>query len=90
VDGVITIIGWVGGSVEGPEPSYKETVVNVFTARGVFVGSRDQMERMIKAIEAHDIHPVVDEKVFTLEQLREAYQHQHEQKHVGKVCIRID
>lgn len=33
------------------------------------------MNDMVKAIEANDIHPVVDEKVFTLEQTREAYEY---------------
>jgi hypothetical protein len=33
------------------------------------------MRDMIRAIEANDIHPVVDEKVFTLEQAREAYEY---------------
>lgn len=43
------------------------------TARGVHVGSRQQMEEMVKAIEANDIHPVIDDKVFNLESAREAY-----------------
>lgn len=33
------------------------------------------MRDMIRAIEANDIHPVVDNKVFTLEKAREAYEY---------------
>jgi hypothetical protein len=45
---------------------------------------------LIEAIEANDIHPVVDKKVFNLEQAKEAYQYQWDQKHFGKLCIKID
>ena len=31
------------------------------------------MEDMVAAIEANDIHPVIDNKVFTLEETKEAY-----------------
>jgi hypothetical protein len=30
---------------------------------------------MVKAMEEHNIHPVVDEKVFTLEHAKEAYEY---------------
>lgn len=33
------------------------------------------MRDMVRAIEANNIHPVVDEKVFTLDQAREAYEY---------------
>ena len=33
------------------------------------------MEDMVRAVEVNDIHPVVDEKVFTLEQAKEAYEY---------------
>lgn len=33
------------------------------------------MNDMVRAIEANDIHPVIDQKVFTLEQTREAYEY---------------
>ena len=57
--------------------------------RGLLVGSRQQFEDMNAAIEANDIHPVVDEKVFDLSELKEAYQHMFDQKHFGKMVIKI-
>lgn len=48
---------------------------NICTIRGVYVGGKAMMEDMIRAVEVNDIHPVVDEKVFTLEQAREAYEY---------------
>lgn len=43
--------------------------------RGAVVGSRAMMEDMVAAIEANDIHPVVDSEVFTFDQAKEAYQY---------------
>ena len=56
----------------------------------MLVGSRLQFEEMNRAIEANDIKPVVDEKVFTLDQTKEAYQYMWDQKHFGKLCIKIN
>jgi NADPH:quinone reductase-like Zn-dependent oxidoreductase len=41
----------------------------------VYVGSKALMKDMVRAIEANDIHPVVDEKVFSLDKAREAYEY---------------
>lgn len=71
--GVITLIGFLGGAK--PKESILEALNNICTLRGVFVGSREQMEDMCRAIEANDIHPVVDKKVFPFEQAREAYEY---------------
>ena len=54
------------------------------------VGSRLQFEDMNRAIEANDIHPVVDEKVFNLTELKDAYQYMWDQKHFGKLTIKIE
>lgn len=85
---MISIIGFVGGMDTGP--SFLDCLMNICTVRGVLVGSRQQFEDMNAAIEANDIHPVVDEKVFTLETAKDAYQYMWEQKHFGKVTIKID
>ena len=58
--------------------------------RGIVVGPRSDFENMNKAIEANDIHPIIDEKVFSLEETREAYQYLSDQKVFGKLCIKIE
>jgi NADPH:quinone reductase-like Zn-dependent oxidoreductase len=45
IDGIISIIGFVGGS--GPEPSFLECLGNLCTVRGLLVGSRVQFEAMV-------------------------------------------
>ena len=47
------------------------------------------MEDMCAAIEANDIHPVVDEKVFDLASLKEAYEYMWDQKHFGKLTLKV-
>ncbi|KAL1633792.1 hypothetical protein SLS56_002671 [Neofusicoccum ribis] len=89
IDGVISIIGFVGGQSD-EQPTFLDTLTNLCTVRGLLVGSRQQFEDMNRAIEANDIHPVVDKQVFTLDQAKDAYQYMLEQKHFGKLAIKIE
>ncbi|KAL3474639.1 hypothetical protein BJX99DRAFT_248132 [Aspergillus californicus] len=73
-EGVISIIGFLGGMDPKTIPHVLETLSNICTVRGVYVGSKALMQDMVKAIEASDIRPVVDEKVFGLGEVREAYE----------------
>lgn len=72
-EGVITIIGFLGG--EDVTQNMFECFHKVCIARGAVVGSRAMMEDMVAAIEANDIHPVVDPRVFSFDQAKEAYQY---------------
>ena len=72
-EGVISVIGFLGGVDPQGQPSVLDSLTHICTVRGVYVGSKQLMNDMVRAIEVNDIHPVVDEKVFTLEQTREAY-----------------
>lgn len=70
IDGVISIIGFLGGMAE-KQPSFLDALNNVCVVRGILVGSRQQFEDMNRAIEANGIKPVVDEKIFSLEEAKE-------------------
>jgi NADPH:quinone reductase-like Zn-dependent oxidoreductase len=58
----------------------------LFSARRLFVGSRATFEAMNRAIEKHQLRPVVD-RVFAFEDARGAYGHFEAQRHIGKVII---
>lgn len=73
-EGVISVIGSVSGEPK-PVPTILDCWTNTFTARGVAVGSRAMMEDMITAIEANNIHPVVDDQVFSLHETKNAFRH---------------
>ncbi|KAF9890733.1 hypothetical protein FE257_005599 [Aspergillus nanangensis] len=89
MEGVINIIGAVGGAGSEAQPQVIDTLTNVCTVRGIQIGSKALMLDMIRAIEANNIRPVVDDKLFTLDEAREAYQYMWDQKHFGKLVIRI-
>lgn len=89
IDGVINIIGFLGGMGKD-QPSFLQCLLNQCTVRGLLVGNRLQFEEMNRAIDANGIKPVVDEKLFSLEETKEAYQHMWDQKHFGKLTIKID
>ncbi|KAK4033792.1 hypothetical protein C8A01DRAFT_19323 [Parachaetomium inaequale] len=89
IGGVVTIIGWIGGEGE-KGPDFPQILSSMAVVRGIVVGSREQLEAMIRTIEAFDIKPVLDQQVFKLEDLKEAYKYQWDQKHFGKVAIKIE
>lgn len=74
-EGIINIIGFVGGFKPQGNPQILDALSNICTFRGVYVGSRAQMEDMVRAIEVNSIRPVVDKEIFTLEKAREAYEY---------------
>jgi NADPH:quinone reductase-like Zn-dependent oxidoreductase len=56
--------------------------------RGIYVGSREMFERMNRALEVHELHPVIDQ-VFGFEQAADAYRHLESGAHLGKVVIGV-
>ena len=48
------------------------------------------MEECIRCVEANNIQPVLDPKVFSLDEAKEAYQYMWDKKHFGKVAIKIE
>lgn len=88
-EGTISVIGFLGGSGRD-QPSFLDCLNNVCTVRGVLVGSRLQFEQMNEAVDATGIKPVVDDRVFALEETKEAYQYMWDQKHFGKLTVKID
>ncbi|KAJ5895192.1 Polyketide synthase enoylreductase [Penicillium taxi] len=89
-EGIISVIGFLSGVDPKGQPSLLDTLSTICTVRGVYVGSKALMRDMIRAIEANDIHPVVDDKIFTLDEVRDAYDYMWAQKHFGKLVVKIN
>ncbi|KAL7274070.1 hypothetical protein RUND412_003054 [Rhizina undulata] len=89
-EGIISVIGFIGGVDPKKHVTALDALSNVCTLRGILVGSKAQMQDMIKAIDVNEIKPVIDEKTFRLEEAREAYHYMWEQKHFGKLVIKIN
>ncbi|EQB53319.1 hypothetical protein CGLO_06966 [Colletotrichum gloeosporioides Cg-14] len=90
LEGVISIIGFLShGDAPKDQPTLLDALANICTIRGLFVGSKQQFDEMNQAIDANKIKPVVDQKIFGFEEVKEAYQYQWDQKHFGKVVVKI-
>ncbi|KAI9924790.1 hypothetical protein MW887_006646 [Aspergillus wentii] len=61
--------------------------VSACTVRGIEVGNREQFEDMSRAIEMHDIKPVLDARKFPLMELKDAFNLLWSQSHFGKVVL---
>ncbi|KAG7038968.1 alcohol dehydrogenase [Colletotrichum scovillei] len=93
LDGTIITTGFAGGNPsEHDMPTFLDSWLSLVTVRGVWCGSRLQLEEMCRAIEADTdkLRPVIDPKVFNLEQLKEAYEYLQSGKHQGKVGIEVN
>lgn len=58
------------------------------TIRGMEVGSTQDFEQMNRAIEAHNLHPVIDQ-VFNFNDTQAAFKYLEQGQHFGKVVIRL-
>lgn len=56
--------------------------------RGIRVGSREMFEEMNRAIAVNGLHPVVD-RVFPMDEVRQALEYLRRGAHFGKVVIRL-
>lgn len=72
--GAVSIVGILGGAGE-TQPSFLEVLKHGCIVRGVLVGNRSQFEEMNRFIDAKGIKPVIDLKVWRLEELKDAYQY---------------
>lgn len=73
-EGIITVIGLLTGTEAG-KANIIDALVNICTFRGIHIGSKDQMEEMMAAIEANGIQPVLDKRVFKLDELRDGLEY---------------
>ena len=75
LEGIISVVGSVSGGKSSTIPSILDCWLSTYTARGVAVGSRAMMEEMVAGVEANDIHPILDDRSFSLAQARDAFIH---------------
>ena len=84
IAGHIAIIGVVAGPGPGFNPA--SLISNAAKLQGVFVGSRDMFEAMCRAIDLHQIRPVVD-KVFPWTRAKAAFEAMRAGEHFGKIVL---
>lgn len=84
IGGKIALIGILTGR-EGEVPTAK-LMAKQASLKGLIVGSRRHQIEMIRALEALDMHPVIDRE-FPLADIADAFRHQASGKHFGKICL---
>ncbi|MDP2259916.1 MAG: NAD(P)-dependent alcohol dehydrogenase [Caulobacter sp.] len=84
IGGHISLIGVLAG-IAGEVPTALAMSKNV-CIQGLTVGSRQDQEDMVAAIDANPFEPIID-STFPLEGIAAAFAHQMSQKHFGKICL---
>lgn len=84
IGGHISLIGVLTGR-EGEVPTAK-LMAKQARLQGLIVGSRAHQQEMIRAIEANDMHPILD-RSFALEDIADAFRHEESGRHFGKICL---
>jgi NADPH:quinone reductase-like Zn-dependent oxidoreductase len=84
--GSVAIIGGVSGF--GGEVNPATLLAGAKRMAGIFVGSRTMLEKVLRFADTTGLQPVVD-RVFTFDQVREAYRHMESGSHFGKVVIAV-
>ncbi|WP_447802057.1 zinc-dependent alcohol dehydrogenase family protein [Pseudomonas serbica] len=82
--GHIALIGVLTG-ISGSVPTL-ELMRKQQTLRGLIVGSREQQQDMVHALENFSWRPVVDSR-YPLDQIADAFAHQITGSHFGKICL---
>jgi len=82
--GIVTVIGTLSGGE--PTVSPVPILMNTVRVQGIYVGSRSMFERMNRAMEQHQIKPVVD-RAFPWREVRRAMRYMQSQQHLGKICL---
>jgi NADPH:quinone reductase-like Zn-dependent oxidoreductase len=84
--GSVAIIGGVSGF--GGEVNPTALLAGAKQLVGIFVGSRQMLEDLMRFAEVVDLKPVVD-RVFPFDQAQEAYRYMESGEHFGKVVISV-
>ncbi|KAL6690926.1 hypothetical protein J3F84DRAFT_403959 [Trichoderma pleuroticola] len=74
--GIISLVGHLDSS-EPLDPPFNpvEVFASQATIRAIGAGNRQDFVALMRAIDANHIKPVIDDKVFKMDEAREAYQH---------------
>lgn len=85
IGGTVSLIGVLSGN-PAENPSVTEVLFKGVTLRGIYVGSREQLVRLLSFLERHAIRPVID-RTFDFTEARAAYRYLKSGRHFGKVVI---
>jgi NADPH:quinone reductase-like Zn-dependent oxidoreductase len=88
VGGMVAQIGVLSGAVTSEPLALTPILHKQLRVQGIYVGSRAMFEEMNAAIAEARLRPVID-RVFSFDQVREAFLHMESASHFGKIVIRV-
>jgi NADPH:quinone reductase-like Zn-dependent oxidoreductase len=87
-NGFVGTAGFISGTSLPLDIHEHKINMSFLRIQGLAVGSAESFAALNRAIEITDIHPVID-RVFPMEQVRDAYQLLEQGTHFGKIVITI-
>lgn len=84
--GNIYVIGVLAGK---NEINFVPVFMRALRLQGIFVGSREMLDDMSRAMAAHEMRPVID-RVFAFSELVAALRYMESGAHFGKICLTFD
>ncbi|TLX59815.1 NAD(P)-dependent alcohol dehydrogenase [Stutzerimonas nosocomialis] len=84
IGGHISLIGVLTG--RGGEVPTSLLMARQARLQGLIVGSRREQQDFVRGIDAMGLRPVIDRR-FALEEIAEAFRHQEQGAHFGKICL---
>jgi NADPH:quinone reductase-like Zn-dependent oxidoreductase len=85
--GHIALIGVLTG-FGAPQTSLFPLLARNVTLNGIYVGPRDEFMRMNQFFEDHEVVPVID-RVFSMDEVPDAFAYLASGQHFGKVVIQV-
>ncbi len=85
INGKIISIGILGNGRKG-QITFPKLFFKFIKMEGIAVGSRAMQLAMVNAIETNEVKPIID-KVFSFDELKEAFQYQESGKQFGKIAL---
>src|SRR6202163_209876 len=80
-------VSLVGALAAGGAPiDFMSVFMNQVTLRSISTGSRSDMEAMLRAVDGHEMHPIID-RVFPFAEAKSAWEHYAAGNVFGKVVI---
>jgi D-arabinose 1-dehydrogenase-like Zn-dependent alcohol dehydrogenase len=88
--GIVSLVGSVGSSSEPLDPPFNpmELLGSQATIRAIGVGNHQDFMALMRAVDASNMKPVIDKRIFKMHEVREAYQYMVcEISHVRTILI---
>ncbi len=86
VGGHIAVIGVLSGN--SLDFNLIPLLMQNLRVQGVLVGNREMFEAMLRAMDLHNLKPIID-RVFPFVEARAAFDYMASGEHFGKICIRF-